>query len=64
MLLWLHPFHIELVWRLSEFAFLVRNTSVGALFYFVEVKTNENKLKTNMRINIFYNDFMLIVCVF
>ena len=36
MLLWLHPLHIKLVWRLSEFAFFVRFTSVAALLFLLK----------------------------
>ena len=40
-------FRIRLVWRLSEFAFFVRLTSVAALFIFkeeLEIQTNFKNL--------------------
>ena len=46
----LHPFHIKLVWRLSEFAFFVRFTSVAALFVFK--KGNGHFLSTGFWYNI------------
>lgn len=37
MALWLHPFHIKLVWRLSRFAFFVRQLRLSHFLIFGEL---------------------------